>query len=335
MKQYRAAIVGCGRIGIEENIFAKNLHPWTHASGYMVHPRTQLVALVDKDPQRLKIANKYYPFVPTFLNLEGAIEHAKPDIVSVATPTHTHFEVVKTVARFDCVKAIVCEKPIAVELLEAKEMINICKKRKIIFLINHSRRFDPTFREASEKIKQFGPIIQGNAYYTRGICNSGTHLIDLLNWYLGDLKEVVGFVNKNTEGWVDLEDDLNIDGILFFKSGARVTIQSLDANNFSIFEINLYGKNGLVRISDHGFKIEYFNVRDSSEFFGKKVIGHNPKIFKTEKSMILSMVDNVINCLDGKEVPLASGNDALLALKLIKALELSSKRNCTIVEPSR
>ncbi len=325
MKNYKAAVIGCGRIGIEENLFAKNLYPWTHAGGYANHPRTKLVVLVDRNPSRLKIANKYYPSIPTFINLEEAIEKTKPDIVSIATPTTTHFEVVRAVTLFDCVKAIVCEKPIAMDSLDALEMIDICKRRKIIFLVNHSRRFDPIFREALAWIKQVGPIVQGSAYYTRGIYNNGTHLIDLLNLYLGALKNVVGFVNRETEDWDDLENDLNIDGILFFKNGARITIQSLDANNFSIFGIDLYGKNGLVRISDNGFKIEYFNVNDSSEFPGRKELDRNPKVFKVEKSMILSMVDNVVNCLDGKDVPLGSGNDALIALKSIKALELSAK----------
>ncbi len=324
MKKYRALVIGCGHIGIEDNCLIQNLRPTSHAKGYLQHPRTELVALVDKDIQKINRAKKLFPKIATFLDAQEAIKKTYPEIVSVATPTQTHFEVVKNISKYNCINAIVCEKPIAMDIGDAREMIRVCKNRRIKLSVNHSRRFDSNLRKIFFEIKKYGPITKGASYYTRGIYNNGTHLIDLLNFYIGPVEEVQGFRSEETEDWSDLVNDLNIDGTLFFKLGAKITIQSLRSDNFSIFEINLFGKNGLIKINNLGYQAELFRIEKSDKFIDKKELKKKPKIIKVKNSMVLSMISNVIDNLEGNSYAFGDGEEALKNLKVIDALRKSA-----------
>jgi hypothetical protein len=89
------------------------------------------------------------------------------DIVSVCTPPETHKKIVCDIAPF--VKAIYCEKPIALTLEDADAMIKCCHYHGTILQINHQRRF-----------------INPKVRFSRGVLNTGTHLFDLLRKTYGD-----------------------------------------------------------------------------------------------------------------------------------------------------
>lgn len=326
MKKYSAVVVGCGRIGIEEGSLG-GLKPQTHAQGYYLHPRTALSALVDIRKERLKLAQKYYPDIPTFTSVEEMIVQVEPDIISVATTTPTHYNAVKAAAKKG-VKAIICEKPIAQNISQAEKMISLCRKRNILLFVNHSRRFDKLIRSVKKKINYFGPIVQGNGQYVRGIYNNGTHLIDLLRFYLGEVEQVWAVRNTLTEKWQDLEDDLNLDGFIFFKNGAKIAIQSMDATDYYIFELSLFGRNGIIHFTDLAYKIAYQPKLKKAAV--TKKLGEFTKTDRITKSTMLSMIDHVVDCLDGKDKPVSTGKDGLAVLKVINALVESYKKDSKI-----
>ena len=91
-KKYKAAVIGCGRIGVEVGNYSKEVQPGTHAGAYQNHPRIELVALVDINPDRLKVAEEYFPNVPLFKSAKEMLEKIKPDIISIATPPENHYQ---------------------------------------------------------------------------------------------------------------------------------------------------------------------------------------------------------------------------------------------------
>lgn len=322
MKKYSVAVIGCGSIGLEESQFQIHIRPGSHAAGFHDHPKTFLSALVDVDSAKLTRAQKFYPKVACFESAVEMMRKIRPDIVSVATNTKTHLDVVAKIATMGP-KVIVCEKPVSMNIDHARKIIEICKKNRVKFFVNHSRLFDQSIRDL--KIKGYGPIVAGNAYYSRGIYNGGTHLVSLLMYYLGPIKKVSGFRNRGNENWTDLENDMNIDGLIFFKSKAVVSIQSLDAKNYNIFDIHLYGKKGSISLIDFGFRFDFQNVTKSKNYPKVLTLGSKKETAGIKRSMILSMIDNVVDSLEKDTSPFAGGEEALSTLFVIEALVKSAK----------
>jgi len=328
---YRAALIGCGRIGTGVERYASVIQPWAHASVLEANPRTELVALVDAGAESLAKAHANFPTAAIFEDAQKMFDEIKPDIVTIATPTPSHKALTLMAARSG-VKAIVCEKPIALSVQDGEEMIKVCREANIPLFINHIRRFDTLIRDAKAKLPEIGEITQANARYTRGIHNNGTHTIDLLRYFMGEVVSTSGVRNTSTETYTDLPDDPNIDGMLFFASGARASLQSFDSNDYSIFDFDWYGRKGLLSLRHFGFRVEMSGVKSCSAFVGHKELHDMARTVAGEpRSFMAPMVQHVVDCLDGKDAPVCTGEDGVAALRVIEALEKSARENGAMV----
>lgn len=329
---YRVALIGCGNIGAGVERYAAPIQPWAHASVVASNPRTELVALVDADRAKLEKAKRNFPGVPVFEDASDMFSSARPDVVIIATPTASHKSLTIMAAQAG-VKAIVCEKPIAETPEDAEEMIRVCREANIPLFINHVRRFDPLIREAKSHLSEIGEVLQSDARYTRGIHNNGTHTIDLLRFFLGDVQAVSGVQNERTQTLSHLSGDMNVDGFLYFSSGARASIQSFDGDDYSIFDFDWYGRKGLLSLRHFGFRVEHIGIKDCSAFVGHKEIHDEAREVKGGvRSFMVSMLQHVVDCMDGNDSPVSSGEDGLAALRVILALEESVRQNGAVVQ---
>lgn len=141
MNEYlRVCVVGTGRAGM---VHAKNFS-WRV-------PYAQLVAVVDKDPER-----SYHAAIELGLNeayytgLEKALNSINFDVVVITTPTYTHAELTLIAAKAG--KHILCEKPMALTLEECDQMIEAAQEANVILQMAFMRRFDPAFVAAKQQI---------------------------------------------------------------------------------------------------------------------------------------------------------------------------------------
>lgn len=127
------------------------------------------------------------------------------DLVCITTPPDTHFEM--TLAAIDAGKHVLCEKPMAMNLAEAREMTEMAKARGVLALIDHELRFLDGRRRAFEMLRagKIGKIRHAKANFRaphRGdgatpwnwwsdkaagggaLGAIGSHIIDSLNWFL-------------------------------------------------------------------------------------------------------------------------------------------------------
>src|ERR1700694_5699260 len=131
-----------------------------------------------------------------------------PDIGVVyicTTPEHTHFPIAR-----DCLRAgkhVLLEKPIAMELFEADELIATAKRRNVKFTIGYSQRFNPKVAYAKKKIadgtlgkpvsvmvsrhitRSLGKRIAGRTRLSPAAMES-THDLDFVFWLLEPAKPV-------------------------------------------------------------------------------------------------------------------------------------------------
>ena len=124
------------------------------------------------------------------------------DIVSIASPNRFHSAMTIEAAKAG-VKAICCEKPIAVDLKEAREMASVCGETGTKLIVNHQRRLGSDFNWVREQI-QSGAL--GDISLIRGACagdmlSDGTHLIDSSLFISGDVDWSWVYASHNREDY--------------------------------------------------------------------------------------------------------------------------------------
>lgn len=327
-KKYKAAVIGCGKIGAEEDLYKKAVKPGTHAMAYKSNLKIELSALVDTNMAKLQKAGKFFPGASLFSNAKEMLEKIRPEIVSIATPPDSHFELVRLAASHNA-KAVICEKPIAKTLEEANEMIKICKKNNVLLFVNHQRRFDYIIRKWQGRIKKglLGEIRQGSCFYYNGLFNGGTHMIDMLLFFLGEVDFVSAVKNEKTS-WK--ESDIDADCQIHFKNGAVVSMQSLP-KNYGFFELYFYGEKGFLALKKLGYEIEYRKLVKNKYYKGYNMLSGTVEKEGSERSFMSSVIKHVVSCLEGKEKPIGTGEDGLAVLKVLFSLKESAIRNGKII----
>ncbi len=137
----RVVIAGCGFMGR------------MHANVYSLLDRAQLVGFVESSNGGQAFAKDFG--VPAFGSLNEALKAVESDVVDICLPTDLHHEF--TLAAADAGKHVFCEKPIALRVEDADEMILACQAAKVRLMIGHCIRFWPEYA-LLKKIKDEGRL---------------------------------------------------------------------------------------------------------------------------------------------------------------------------------
>ncbi len=112
-----------------------------------------LVGVADTDHATAQQVAKEHNTIP-FNDFESMIDETKPDGVVIATPTSTHANIARTIAtKYEDIKGILIEKPLASTLEDGKKVAEIVKKRGIVTLVSHSEIYNPIVGRALSLIK--------------------------------------------------------------------------------------------------------------------------------------------------------------------------------------
>jgi predicted dehydrogenase len=320
----RAGIVGCGRIGCGFDDDPRRKYVSTHARAYLSTEGVELAALCDTDYEKRKRYGAKFGVSALYADYNSMLQRERLDIVSICTPSSSHLEIAS--AAVACgVRGIFCEKPIADSVEAAEGMIRLCAAKDVVLLVDHQRRFDPMHQRLSKYVRDegMGQLHQVTCYYTAGIANTGTHLFDLLRLYAGEIAWAEGRVSACASRSVA---DPNIDGWLELSCGALAAIQACDVSAYTIFEMNLLGTKGRLRIGSHGFRAEFEEARESERYSGYRELfpALVPVEGKFTQELLPLGVRHLIDCMQKRAVPVSSGEDGRAALEIICALSQSA-----------
>jgi predicted dehydrogenase len=320
----RAGIIGCGRIGCAFDDDPNRGYVSTHAGAYVRTAGVELVALADVDESKLKRYGDRFNVAGRYVDYEEMLDQSRLDILSVCTWNHTHLPIIDAAVPRG-VRVVFCEKPIADNLESADRILRLCAEAGVVLLVNHSRRFDPFHQEIASFLRdgRLGRIQQGTAYYTAGLANTGSHLLDLLRLYLGEAVWVLGLPSAAA---APNPADPNIDGIVRFRQGSHVALQACDVASYLIFEVHLLGTDGRLHVISSGFGLEYEAAGPSGRFAGYKELARASSPIETDRphEFMLHAMTHLVACLEGA-TPLSSGADGRSALELICALRESAQ----------
>lgn len=103
----------------------------------------EMIAACDSDPARRKAAEEEFPGVRPYANVSELIADDDIEVVVVATPPSTHFEL--ATALLGAGKHVCLEKPMCLTVAQADTMIAMAADARRVLTVHQSRRFDPDY----------------------------------------------------------------------------------------------------------------------------------------------------------------------------------------------
>src|SRR3990167_1514900 len=321
---YRAALIGCGNIGslYAEDSLIQGIY--THAGAYSACSDTTLVAVCDINAEKAKKCAEKWGVPAACTNLSALLTEHSPEIVSVCTPDHTHAAIIEQILNTTSVVAILAEKPLTLDEKQARYLLHLAKEKNILIAVNYSRRYSDGHKQIKNLIqtRTIGEIQSVSGFYTKGIFHNGTHWIDLARWLVGEITHIRGFDPLHGS-----EVDPNLSARLKFENGAEGFLHNLAAGAFSLFEMDIVGMEGRIRIIDSGHRIGFYCVTESPYYSGYKTLRKIDKQEEKVNNSLLNAVTNLVFCLKNNERPSCSGDDAMAALHVAAALKRSAQNN--------
>jgi predicted dehydrogenase len=122
MMMFRAAVIGCGKIGSEFADDPRGQGVRSHAEAYRACPSTRLIALCDTDTEKLERCGRRWDVRAVYVEPLQLLSEMQPEIVSVCTPDDTHYELIRQCVSSPHVRAVLAEKPLALTLAHAEEL---------------------------------------------------------------------------------------------------------------------------------------------------------------------------------------------------------------------
>jgi predicted dehydrogenase len=329
MTELNFAFVGCGRIS------SKHVDAIAAADG------AKVVAVCDVRPERAqKLAAKLA--VPWFTDLDDMLVKVPSiDVVSILTPTGYHAEHVIRVAKHR--KHIVVEKPIALRLEDADEMILACDRAGVrLFVVKQNRYNLPVQRlRRALEAGRFGKLVMGTVrvrwcrrqdYYDqdawRGtweldggvLANQASHHVDLLMWMLGPVDSVFAMTATQLVN-VETEDTAAV--LLRFSNGALGIIEATTATRPVDLEgsISILGERGTVVIGGFAvnelvtWKFEDKLPEDDTVIAESRTMPDNVYGFGHRAFM-----QNVVNTIRGEGAALVDGLEGRKSIEVINAI---------------
>ncbi|MCM3238538.1 Gfo/Idh/MocA family oxidoreductase [Heyndrickxia oleronia] len=317
------------KIGI---ISFAHMHAITYANYVQQHPNAELSYIWDEDEKRGKeMATKFH-----CVYISDIHSFLKTDIeaVIICSENAKHKEHVVYAAEAN--KHILCEKPLATEIGDAKAMIQACEQAGVILQVAYPVRFAPAVAKAKEIIDQgdIGEVIAisgtnhgqmpGGWFIEKDLSGGGAatdhivHIMDVIRWILKDEVKNV-YAEFDTRFYdIDVEDC----GIvtLELKSGVIVSIDPSWSRpktfpTWGDVTIRFIGTKGNLYVDAFKQHATYFNDND-----GK--IQHLP----LAEDMDEKLINDFISCVQEQREPSITGLDGLRTLEVVKAAYESNRK---------
>lgn len=236
---YEVGIIGCGWMGE------------AHAQTFAKVPEFEVVAAADFDEDSLTQLADDYDVAGTYESHAEMLAEESLDVVSICTWHGTHANLTIDACEAG-VSGVLCEKPMATNMGEVRDMLDAADRNDVALTIAHQRRYTPVHERVQEVIGD-GAVGEPQVVRTghgHGLLNWGTHLIDLGRYFLGDPDPVwvAGHVERETDRYErgqPIED--RCVGVIAFEGGARLVIeQDVPGPDATENLLQLYGSRGVM-----------------------------------------------------------------------------------------
>ena len=332
MNTLKAVQIGCGG------------RAQAHARAISQVKRLNFVATCDLIEEKAKRTANAYGVPRTYTDFRKMMETEQPDVVAFIAPPAIRSQVVLPVLEYKP-KALVIEKPMAISLEEAEEMVDAADKAGTCFVISHQCRYSEEMIKLRDLIQtgRLGKIEKIIANCKLNLMGQGTHILDLIEMMLSEkeprwvMAQIDGISQLYARGGrahpacdhaiLQIGYD---DGIVAFASiGNRSPDVPENIKNISLqFQVSVIGSDGYGEAT-LGYGLDAFFSDGSTERI------RSPG-FDTNAHLTQALYEEVVDVLEGvKNEHQASAHGALKVQRIINAAYESSLQGHAIQLPYR
>lgn len=340
------AIIGCGRISPN------------HISA-AIKNNLDIVALCDIEELKMDETIKEFDLqqnTKKYIDYKEMLKNEKPDLVAICTESGKHGKIA-----LDCIEAgsnLIIEKPIALSLEEADQIIEKANEKNIKVSACHQNRFNKSVQKIREAVEEnrFGRMLHGTAHirWNRGedyykqapwrgtweqdggaLMNQCIHNIDLLRWMMGDeITEVVGMTDNMMHDFIDAED-LGM-ALIKFGNGSYGMIEGTTNIYPKNLEETLYlfGDKGTVKAGGKSVNLieewQFADNLDDPEAVKEEYHENPPTVYGFGHNPLYA---DVIDAIKNDRQPYVTAVDGRNALELVLAIYKSSAEGKSIKLP--
>ena len=324
------ALVGCGRIAKKHS----------ELFGHKKIEGAMLVAVCDIIEEKAKKIGSQFN-VPYFTDMNEMMKKEDIDAVSVLTESGHHAEHVINLAKYG--KHIVVEKPMALSIDDADEMIMACQKNNCRLFVVKQNRFNVPVVKLKEALDKgrFGKPFMATArvrwcrnqeYYDqdswRGtwamdggvLANQASHHVDLLEHMMGKVDSVYA---KGIQALANIESEDTAAAILKFRNGGIGVLEATTAIRPKDLEASLsvLGEKGSVEIGGFAVnKILHWNfqeTQDGDNEFMEKYSVHPENVYGFGHQ---AYYEHVVDCILNNKEHSVDGLEGRKSVELISAI---------------
>lgn len=326
----RFGLIGCGKIAERH----AKLLGGNHISG------AKLSGVFDLNIERARTMAQFYN-AKIFSSLEEMMGSNEVDAVSVLTPSGLHAENIIQIAGFG--KPIVVEKPLALTLEDADQIIQTCDLKGVKLFVVKQNRFNLPIEALRRALEtgRFGKLVLGTVrvrwcrrqdYYDQAswrgtwaydggvLANQASHHVDLLEWMMGPVDSVYGAATKALAK-IEAEDTAAV--TLKFCNGALGIVEATTATRPKDLEgsLSILGEKGAVEIGGFAVdKLKTWQFEQESE--------EDKLIFETHGTNPAhpagyghaKYYQHVVDCIKNKKQQLVDGLAGRRSLELVTAI---------------
>ena len=340
------ALIGCGRISVN------------HIAAAQAN-KLDIVAISDILPKKMDERKQKFNLGDTtkaYTDYKELLAKEKPELVAICTESGKHAKIA-----LDCIDAgchVIIEKPIALSLADADEIIDRARQCGVKVCTSHQNRFNKSIQKIREAVEQgrFGKMFYGTAhirwcrdknYYAQAnwrgtweqdggaLMNQCIHNIDLLRWMMGDeVVEVVGMTDQLNHPYLECED-FGV-ALVKFKNGCYGIIEgTTDVYPQNLEEtLYLFGEKGTIKAGGTSVnKIEVWKFADRKDEEAKVIEEFHenpPNVYGYGHTPLYA---DMIDAIENNREPYVTAEAGKRALEMVLAIYKSAAEGESVMFP--
>lgn len=286
-----------------------------HAEKYAASSKARLVAVVDVDEERARaVARRLATEALTdYRHLFGRVQ-----CVSVAVPTHLHHRVAR-----DFIEAgidVLVEKPIAANLDQGRDLVDIAQSKGVIFQVGHLERFNPAIRRLEGVVREPKFV---ECHRLAPFVERGTDVDVVFDLMIHDIDVIASLVRSPVQrveavGVPVLTDKPDI-------ANARINFANGCIANVTSSRVSLKRERKIRFFQPDAYiSIDYDQRR--AQIFHKPPPGAGWLDIRVETleikdgDALSDEIESFLDCVRSREVPLVSGAEGLRALEIASVI---------------
>ena len=320
----KIAIIGLGNIGARYDLPNPKLN-LTHASAISSDSRFILVGGSDQNVVFRKDFEKVYR-TPSFESISDLMNVVSPDAVVVATRTESHIENLIELGDYPNVKFILCEKPIAGGTNGLTDILSRASLHGQKIVVNYQRRTESASKKIRKLIseKEFGSFLGGTGHYSGGYFNNGSHMLDLLEWWLGSEFGAINLVEVSS-----YLDDYRVSFVSKI-GNANFFLNSMNSSTTSFFEICLQFEFCQLRYCSGGSQVFIDKIVKNLDYpdFSSIQVSAEPE-YSESKQSLSSVYEEIYSGMFGGNMNLPAASSALHLIERMRSfISESGESSC-------